>query len=86
MKIIMTPPLRNAFEMASRAEKYRVRLIDLCETEEKAKALHDSFYRAHQPVIHSWTTYNKIAMIDAVYDMTPTERKALTAIVEFEVK
>jgi len=86
MKVKLLPPIRNKDEMEERERRYLRRLTDLFETASRAYEAKESFYNQHQPQIHHWKTYNTIAMIEAVHDMTKSERLLMVAEVTFDHK
>ena len=75
---------RSEREAKAICEVYRERLLDLFTTAERAYASHEQWQRSHKPPIHSWTTYNAIARIDAGKVLSPSERKLFNPVVKFE--
>lgn len=84
IKIKLTPPLRDKFDMARREKVYHDRLIELFHgSETLAKQAHDEWV-IHHPPIHHWRTWNMIAMTEATCDLLPSERQLMHAQVIFE--
>ena len=85
MKITMTPPLRNQFDMARTCDTYKERVISLAGSEEALQRM-DLDYQRTKPPIHPFTTYCAIARIEALVDYLPSERKLISFLHEYEVK
>lgn len=60
------------------------RLLDLFGTAEKAYATKEQWHRMGEPVLHPWTTYNRIAFIDATKSLSPSERSNVNIALRFE--
>jgi hypothetical protein len=84
MKITMTPPLRNAFDMARTCETYKARLMDLFGSEARIQQA-DLDWQRTKPPIHHFTTYCTIARIEALVDYLPSERKLISFLHHYNI-
>lgn len=72
-------PERNQIEQA-----YKARLMALFGTVAAAAEAKGHWHRCNEPPIHHWTTYNKIAHIEATSGLLPSERQLAHFTIRFE--
>lgn len=75
---------RGGKEKEAIEQCYGDRLMDLFGTADAAYKAHEDWHKAHNPPIHHWTTYGRIAEIDATKNLLPSERKTAAFVVKFE--
>lgn len=78
--------LRTQFEMTAMEGEYHDRLLQLSGNEVEAEKLHNSFNRQLKPVFHKWSAYNKIALEESTRTLSPSEKRMVSAVVEFSKK
>lgn len=82
MKVTLSPPLRCAFNMAAREERYRYILLDILGSEKQCLDEHNKWHITHNPY-SDWCAANNQAMNIVTSDLLPSERQLITATVEF---
>lgn len=75
---------RTPAERIKVEKTYRDRLLELCNSVEFAKSLHDLHNAQHRPPTSMWARYNAVAAIEATTRLTPSERRDARFTVRFE--
>lgn len=74
---------RPLHQQANIEHIYEERLLALFDTADNAFKAKEDWHLHGQPPIHKWTTYTRIAHIDATKSLTPTEANTAKFVVRF---
>ena len=75
---------RQPHERMHIERSYKKRLVELCNSEEHAKALHDEHVRNNKPPHSCWARFSAVAGIEATAGLLPSERRDARFTVRFE--